>query len=263
MVRTLRSDAWARFDEIGLANAFRDPANDHHPRTGLVMLENTHAHRMGMPIDRAYTARVAALAHSREVPVHMDGARLLNAAVALRTEPRSLLEAVDSASLCLSKGLGCPAGSVLVGSDDFITEARRARKALGGGQRQIGIVAAAGLVALRRGVSGTLDRLADDHRRARRLATGLTEIEGVDLDPDLVRTNIVILGLDGPAEGATARRDAVVDELGRRGLLAMRYPRARIRCVTHLGVTDPDIESALGTMRAVISDRLSVGRAVA
>ena len=173
-----------------------------------------------------YTASVAAWAHEHGLAVHVDGARLANAAVALGIDMRTLLEPVDSGSLCLSKGLACPMGSLLVGTRAFIQEAHRARKALGGGQRQVGIVAAAGLVALQPGPDGTLDRLADDHRRARLLASGLAAIPDIRLDSDPPATNIVIFRLARDGPDALARRDALVAELALRGVLVMRYPRA-------------------------------------
>ncbi len=127
---------------------------------------------MGQPLSAAYTAEIAAVAHGGGVPLHVDGARLFNAAVALGTPARELLGPADSATFCLSKGLACPVGSVVVGDREFIWRARRARKLLGGGMRQVGVLAAAGLIALRDGPAGMIERLADDHVTARRLADG-------------------------------------------------------------------------------------------
>ena len=252
MVRTLPSDGSARLERSQLDGALRDPANPHHPRSALIMLENTHAHRMGQPLDADYTAAVAAWAHEHGLAVHVDGARLANAATALGTDMRALLEPVDSGSLCLSKGLACPMGSLLVGTRSFIHEARRARKALGGAQRQVGIVAAAGLVALQSGPDGTLDRLAEDHRRARLLASGLAAIADIRLDSHPPATNIVIFRLAGDGPDALARSDALVTELAARDVLVLRYPRARIRAVTHIGITDEDIERAVEAVRAAL-----------
>jgi threonine aldolase len=252
MVRTLASDRRARFETRQLDAALRDPSNPQHPRSALLMLENTHAHRMGRPLDTDFTATMAAWAHEHGLTVHVDGARLANAAVALGTDMRALLGPVDSGSLCLSKGLACPMGSLLVGTRAFIREAHRARKALGGAQRQVGIVAAAGLVALQRGPNGTIDRLADDHDRARLLASRLAAIPDVRLDSDPPATNIVIFSLDGEGHDPLARRDLLVTELAARGVLVMRYPRARIRAVTHLGITDEGIEHVVQAVRRAL-----------
>jgi threonine aldolase len=254
MVRTLRSDADARFELQELDRALRDPDNDHHPRSALVMLEDTHAHRMGQPLEPAYVEAVASWAHGHGLALHVDGARIANAAVALDREVRDLLAAADSASLCLSKGLACPMGSLLVGGRRFIAEARRARKALGGGQRQVGIAAAAGVIALQRGEDGTIDRLAEDHRRARRLAEGLAAVDGVVLDREPA-TNIIIFRIQreglGP-DGSAALRDALVASAAREGVLLMRYPRGGIRAVTHLDIDDAGIERALDVVAAAL-----------
>ena len=166
-------------DLDAIRDAIRDPGDPHQPITSLVMLENTHAMSMGQPLSAAYTSAVAAVAHEHGVPLHVDGARFFNAVVALGTPARELLADADSATFCLSKGLACPVGSVVVGSQDFIWRARRARKLVGGGMRQVGVLAAAGLIALRDGSAGMIERLADDHANARRLAEGLAELPGI------------------------------------------------------------------------------------
>jgi threonine aldolase len=137
-----------------IAAAFRDSSDVHSPITGLVTLENTHMHSMGHPLTADYTSRVAAIAHGHGVPLHVDGARLFNAAVALGVPAASLVRDADSVSFCLSKGLSCPIGSIVLGSRDFIARARRARKILGGGMRQVGVIAAPGIIALRDGPAG-------------------------------------------------------------------------------------------------------------
>src|SRR5262249_42665982 len=153
--------------------------------TSLVIVENTHSDSMGQPMPADYVTLVASVAHERSVPLHVDGARIFNAAVALGTPVRDLLADADSASFCLSKGLSCPVGSLAVGSRDFIWRARRARKLVGGGMRQVGVLAAPGLIALRDGPSGMIERLAEDHANARKLADGLAVMPGiVGLDPD-------------------------------------------------------------------------------
>jgi threonine aldolase len=214
----------------------------------MVMLEDTHAHRMGMPLGLDYVRDVATWAHGHGLAVHVDGARIVNAAAAAGTSVAALLGPADSGSLCLSKGLGCPAGSVVVGSRDMIERARRARKALGGGQRQVGILAAAGLVALEPGSDGMLERLADDHRRARVLAEACAELPGVRLDPDLVRTNIVILELDG------REPDVILARAAAQGVRLMRYPGQRLRAVTHADIADADVTHAIDVLRRVFRE---------
>src|SRR4029079_671707 len=146
--------------------AFGPPSAPQEPITGLITLENTHAHSMGQPLTPAYVREVAAIARAHEVPLHIDGARFWNAVVAQRpagVTPRDLADPADTVTFCLSKALGCPVGSVLVGSREVIWRARRARKLVGGGMRQAGVLAAAGLVALADGPDGRIDRLAEDH----------------------------------------------------------------------------------------------------
>ena len=161
--------------------------NIHFPRTRLICLENTHNRCYGAPLTPEYTAAVVALAKRRGLSVHLDGARIFNAAVALGVDCRELTRGVDSVNVCLSKGLAAPVGSVICGSRDFIARARRTRKMLGGGMRQAGIIAAAGIVAL----ETMIDRLAEDHANARRLAEGIAAIRGLATDPARVQTNIL------------------------------------------------------------------------
>ena len=207
-IRSLPERPDGTIDPDEIAAAFRDPTDPHEPITGLITLENTHAHSMGQPLTPAYTTRVAAVAHERGVPLHVDGARFWNAAVALGVRASDLAAPADTVTFCLSKGLGCPVGSVVVGTRDVIWRARRARKLLGGGMRQAGILAAAGLVALRDGPAGMIERLADDHANAKRLAEALAAMPGVmsaggnaqpepgPLDPGRVRTNFVVFKVE-------------------------------------------------------------------
>ena len=153
-VRSLRENADGTVDPADVAAAFRDPGDPHEPITGLVVLENTHAHSMGQPLSVEYTRTIAAIAHERGVPLHVDGARFFDAVVALGVRPADLAAPADTVTFCLSKGLACPVGSVVVGDRDTIWRARRGRKLVGGGMRQAGILAAAGLVALRDGPAG-------------------------------------------------------------------------------------------------------------
>ena len=213
--------------------------------TGLVCLENTHNAAGGRIWPLPGAREVLELAHSRGIPVHLDGARILNAQVATGIPARELVCGFDSVMFCLSKGLGCPVGSLLCGSREFISEARRVRKAMGGGMRQTGILAAAGLYALEHHI----DRLAEDHANARLLAEGIADLPAVQLDPAEVETNIVIFDL----VGARYTASSLAEELKRRGVLVGAVGPMRIRMVTHLDVSRPDCERARDIIREVLS----------
>jgi len=159
-----RPDGTMALDEIRAA--FRDPTDIHEPITGMIGIENTNMYAMGLPLTPQFTAVVAQIAHERGVALHVDGARFFNAVVALGVRPVDLAGPADTVSFCLSKGLACPVGSVVVGARDVIAKARRARKLLGGGMRQVGVLAAPGLIALRDGSAGMIERLAEDHANA-------------------------------------------------------------------------------------------------
>ncbi|RME32419.1 MAG: threonine aldolase, partial [Thermoflexia bacterium] len=184
------------------------------------------------------------LAREHGLKVHLDGARIFNAATALGCNVRDLVRDVDSVMFCLSKGLCAPVGSVLCGSADFIYEARRARKVVGGGMRQAGILAAAGIVALEQMTT----RLAEDHERARRLAMGLAEIPGVQVGP--VYTNIFYFWLTDSRRAP----EEVVQRLRERGVLVLGREDGRFRVVTHYWITDEDVETALWVFREVLTD---------
>ena len=221
------------------------PSNIHLPETGLVCIENTHNRHGGTCCTPEDIAAVAAVAHEAGVPVHLDGARLFNAAVALKRPAADFARPVDSVTFCLSKGLGAPVGSVVCGSAAFIARARRVRKMLGGGMRQAGIIAAAGIVALERMV----ERLAEDHANARRLAEGLAALPGLRVDLSSVQTNIVIVRVDrGPA--ATAE---LVSGCAARKVKVHAMGPAAIRCVTHKDVDGDDIARALEAFRELTS----------
>jgi threonine aldolase len=214
---------------------------DHVAGTGLLALENTHNMRGGRAIELADLDAAAGVAHEAGVPVHLDGARLANAAVALGVEMADLTGPVDSVMLSLSKGLGAPVGSVLGGSRAFIDRAHRIRKQYGGGMRQAGVIAAPGVVAL-----DNVDRLADDHDNAQRLADGLASLDGLDVEPP--ETNIVLVGtgrLDLPAEAFTERIEA-------EGVRANPVRPYTTRFVTHLDIDADDIDTAVaGVGRAL------------
>jgi len=221
------------------------PANIHIPPTGLVCLENTHNRHGGTCCTPEDIEAVATVAHGAAVPVHLDGARIFNAAVALRREPRAFTRDVDSVTFCVSKGLGAPVGAVVCGTRDFITRARRVRKMVGGGMRQAGIVAAAGIVAL----ETMVDRLAEDHANARRLAEGLARLPRLAVDLTKVQTNIVIFGVERP--GGT---EELVAGCAARKVKVHAIGPTSIRCVTHKDVDAGDIERALDALRE-ITDR--------
>ncbi len=219
------------------------PDDPHFPRSRLVCLENTHNSCYGTPLGAAYTAQVAELAHRHGLKVHVDGARLFNAAAALGVEARALVEPVDSVTFCLSKGLSAPVGSIICGSADFIEEARRARKVLGGSMRQAGVIAAAGIVALEEMTA----RLDEDHARARRLAAGLAEIPGIEVGP--VHTNIVYFGL---ADDVPLTAPQVEEALKEQGVLLLARDARSFRAVTHLWIGDEDVERAIAAVREVV-----------
>lgn len=233
-------------------DAIQDSSDPHCPITSLVVVENCHAHTMSRPITPDYMGRLRA-SLPEGLPIHVDGARLFNAAVALDVPAAELVRDADSATFCLSKGLSAPVGSVVVGSTDVIWRAKRARKLLGGGLRQAGILAAAGLVALDDGPDGTVARLADDHARARRLARGLAAQQGIvspghvaqpvgeRLDSDRVTTNFVLFAVEGGRE----RRSAYLRALADRGVGMVAYPHGQIRAVAHRGITDGDVDAVL------------------
>ena len=236
-----------------VVDAIQDASDPHSAITSLVVVENCHAHTFSRPITPTYMKELRAALKPAGVPIHVDGARLFNAVVALNVSVRDLVKDAESATFCLSKGLAAPIGSVVVGKKDFIFKARRARKLLGGGMRQVGILAAAGLVALSDGPEGTVKRLAEDHVNARVLAEALTGMKGVispghnaqpegdHLDPNRVVTNFVIFKI----EGGLKRREKFLDELEKRGVLMVAYTHGQIRAVTHYGVDEADIQKVI------------------
>jgi threonine aldolase len=218
------------------------PSNIHIPMTGLVCVENTHNRHGGTCCTPEEIEAVAAAAHAAGVPVHLDGARIFNAAVALARPAADFARHVDSITFCLSKGLGAPVGSVVCGSREFVARARRVRKMLGGGMRQVGVLAAAGIVAL----ESMVERLGEDHRNCRRLAEGVSRLPRVRLDLATVQTNIVIFRVDKDG-GAT---ELVTGCLARKVKIHQTGP-GTIRCVTHKDIDAEDIERALAAFREI------------
>jgi threonine aldolase len=218
--------------------------NVHFPRSRLILLENTHNICNGCPLEINYMQAVGDIARRHRLKIHVDGARFFNAAIALGVAPEDLAAEADSVSFCLSKGLAAPVGSMVCGTQDFINEARRARKLLGGGMRQAGILAAAGIVSL----NEMVERLAEDHANAKKLAEGLAEIAGLSIDPDQIRTNIVFFELaDNPmsAEQFAQKLDAA-------GVRMLPTGAQKVRAVTHYHITSKDIDQALAVISKVM-----------
>ena len=222
--------------------------DEHYPRTRLICLENPHAARAGQPLPIDYVEQVAALAGEHGVALHIDGARLFNAAAALGVSAAALVAPADSASFCLSKGLCAPVGSLLVGTADFIARARRIRKMLGGGLRQAGVLAAAGLISL----AHMTGRVGDDHRHARRLAEGLARLPHIDLDPTRVRTNMFYFHLR-PQAGLSPK--ALATQLAAADILIMPsdHHSESMRLVTHYWITAEAVERVIAEFASVLS----------
>ena len=245
-VRLVPNDEQGRIAPGDLMDGIRPRGNVHTPPTTLVCLENTHNRCSGGVLTPQDTKRMADVAHAAGAKVHLDGARLFNAAVALEVPAGELVKEVDSVSFCLSKALSCPVGSVLCGSGEFIGQARRWRKMVGGGMRQAGVLAAAGLVAL----DTMIERLADDHANARRLALGLAEIPGLRINPEQVPTNIVIFEVE-PAVGTAGELLAALAAAG----VKVTPSRAQsLRMVTHRHIGAEDVEEALARVRQVVGE---------
>jgi len=240
---TLQNAADGTIDPKAIASAIRED-DSHFPRTALICLENTHNRCGGAPIPASYMDEVADVCERAKLPgggrlpLHVDGARIFNAAAALKTTAEVLLERADSASVCLSKGLGAPIGSVVVGAADFIARARRVRKVVGGGMRQAGVIAGCGIVGLQ---ENSL-KLGDDHSRARQLARGLAGVKGITVDISKVKTNIVFFGL---TDEATVDAAGLVQGLEDRGVRIGAYGGMKCRAVTHYQITDEHIERFL------------------
>ena len=231
-------------DVSDIASRLRDPADVHHARQSLLCLENTIGEVGGRVLPQPRLAELAGFAHEHGLRVHMDGARIWNAAVASGRSPAEIAAPVDSASVCFSKGLGAPVGSAVVGSAEFVAVARRNRKLFGGGMRQAGIIAAGALHALRNHV----ERLADDHRNARRLAEGLRAARLLRVDPEAVETNIVIAKTTG-----SAAAPEIVEKLAEAGVLCAALDDRTVRFVTHLDVDSEAVDAAISAADPVLS----------
>ncbi len=236
-------DGTLALDHLRAAVRWRD--DPHCAATRLICLENTHNSCGGVAVSPEYLASVAAFAREHGLLVHLDGARVFNAALALGVDVTELTRHVDSVMFCLSKGLAAPVGSVVCGDEDFIRRARRARKVLGGGMRQAGVIAAAGIVA----VETMVDRLAEDHANARMLAEGLAGFPQIAINLERVQTNIVIFALHN---GLSA--DEFVARLRERGVLMGDMGGGQIRAVTHYGIDAGDIAETLAVVEEMLRE---------
>ena len=220
------------------------PENVHCPRTRMIALENTHNRCNGSPLNTAYMDAVGEIARRHGLKLHVDGARIFNAAAAVGVSAAELVKQADSVMFCLSKGLAAPVGSVVCGSADFIAESRRIRKVLGGGMRQAGIIAAAGVVAL----TEMVDRLSEDHANAKKLAMGLAEIADIIIDPDQIKTDIVFFKINR----ADLTAEALADRLKTEGIKVGPKPSNEIRAVTNYHISSEDIDYTLGVFKKVL-----------
>ncbi len=242
--RTVPNQPDGTLDLADIEAAIRPTDNPHHPHSRLICLENTHNRCGGAVLTPAYMSQVRALADRHGLAVHLDGARVFNAAVALGVPVADLTLDADSVTFCLSKGLAAPVGALVCGPAPFVAETRRQRKLLGGGMRQAGVLAAAGIVAL----ETMVDRMAEDQANAHKLAEGLAVLPGIVLDLDRVPTNLVIFET-APEGPEPARFHA---GLAARGVKVGAIGGSRFRAVTHYGITAEDIDQALDAARAVL-----------
>ncbi len=238
LLRAVPNDDRGRLDPDDVDHAIRTYRPGVSP-TGMVALENTHNRCSGAALSPADTKAVAAVAHGHGLPLHLDGARIFNAAVAQEIPADVLAGHADSVTFCFSKGLSAPIGSALCGPADFIDRARKWRKMLGGGMRQLGVIAAAAIVSL----ETMVPRLAEDHQNAKRLANGLAGIPGIAIDPERIETNIVIFQWEGGPHAA------FMAKLAEEGVLASSSGAPKVRMVTHYGINAEDIDDALEAIR--------------
>ena len=224
--------------------ALRDE-NLHFPKTTLICLENTHNRAGGTIFPPKITEEICQLAHQRNIQVHLDGARIFNAAIALDIEPALLTKNVDSVMFCLSKGLSAPVGSILAGSKEFIQRARKNRKMLGGGMRQAGILAAAGIIA----IENMVERLEEDHKNARILGEGLADIGGINVDLETIQTNMVNIDLN--KSGMDTYK--FLPKLAEHNILGSPRPPNKVRLVTHYGISEEDIYATIKAIKEIVN----------
>jgi threonine aldolase len=242
VIQALASDHRGMLDPGEVEEAVH-PDDPHYPRTRLIALENTHNSSGGSALTPEDMKTVAEVAGAHGIPLHVDGARIFNAAVYLETPVAELVRDVDTVTFCLSKGLSAPVGSLLCGSRAFIEQARRWRKMLGGGMRQAGIIAAAGIVAL----ETMVERMAEDHANARKLALGLSKVPGVVIDPDSLPTNLVFFTVP---EGSSLELARSLDE---QGIKVGPREDSMWRMVTHYGINSADIDYTLDVIETTFA----------
>lgn len=248
--RTIRTADDGTFDLDQVADAIRVDGPG-YPPTGLICVENTHNRCGGAVLPMSYMRDLKALAVAKGIPVHMDGARIFNAAAALGTSPAEIAAEADSVQFCFSKGLGAPVGSMVVGSSELMTEVRRQRKLLGGAMRQAGVIAAAAVVSL----EAMIDRLPEDHKRAKQLAEGIAALPSMSIDPERVQSNIVVFKPELPLD-----QNEIAAALRAEGILSSDFGRRGIRMVTHYEISDADIDRTLEVLAGVV-DRVLETRA--
>ncbi len=244
MAHTVPNQSDGTINISDIQNAIR-VEDVHFPTTKLIALENTHNRCGGVVLKPDYIKQVVKIAHENNLLVHMDGARIFNAAIKLGLQAKILLVGVDSVTFCLSKGLGAPVGSVLCGSRDFVAKARRIRKQLGGGMRQAGILAAAGIVAL----ESMIDRLAEDHQRAIYLAEKLKSVPNIAIRENSPQTNMVFIDL---IETYPKSNLHVIEALKQQNVLVGTSKNRGFRLVTHFGISDKDIDSVVDRFKLVM-----------
>jgi len=245
VMRTVPNDEEGRLAPRLVEQAIRT-RNIHFPPTTLLCLENTHNRCGGAALTPEYTAEIADLAHRNGLKVHLDGARIFNAAIYLNIPAKELAKPAESVCFCLSKGLSCPIGSLICGSKEFIERARKWRKMLGGGMRQVGVIAAAGIVALEK----MIDRLAEDHANAAKLARGLAQIPGITIQPEKFKTNIVIFESPAIMSGPE-----FIQEMNARGVKMSNRGGRVVRAVTHRMISSADIDEALKRIARLVREK--------
>ncbi len=232
-------------DPQDIKRALRDE-NIHYPKTTLICLENTHNRAGGTITPPEVIEEIYQLAHQRNIQVHLDGARIFNAAIALNIEPALLTKNVDSVMFCLSKGLSAPVGSILAGAKEFIQRARKNRKMLGGGMRQAGILAAAGIIALEQ----MMERLKEDHKNARILGEGLANISAIKVDLETIQTNMVYFDLQ--ESGMDTYQ--FLPKLAKYNILGLPRPPTKVRLVTHYGISEEDIYATIKAIKEIVNN---------
>jgi len=238
--RTVKNNPDGTMDPMELKNAIR-PGDLHYPQTALIALENTHNYCQGSPLTVEYCRQVGELAGEHNLALHLDGARLFNAAIALKVSAKELAKPFDSVMFCLSKGLSAPVGSLVCGSGEFILRARKYRKMLGGGMRQAGVLASAGLTAL----ETMADRMEEDHENARDFAVGISQVSGIKIDPESIKTNIVFFDLDTDAVSS----EKFLSNTESKGLRILMIDEGVFRAVFHREISKQQAGEAVQAVK--------------